>query len=145
VSRFRRTCAERDQATPIALAIFKEEAISAPIGAFNVFKDKAVGRQFRTSRHGRTGVAPREQIFEVRFEENREVLEPSRRRSSPSFLTTAHPLHAKFARLSEQEEKHGLLDDAATIGTRDGWRARLSVTGFMLRGHRLVRRKSTSE
>jgi DNA phosphorothioation-associated putative methyltransferase len=60
-----------------------------------------------------------------------------------SFLTTDHPLHAKFARLSEQEVKYGLLDDAATIGTRDGWQARLSATGFMLRGHRLVRRKST--
>jgi hypothetical protein len=62
-----------------------------------------------------------------------------------SFLTTDHPLHAKFARLSEQEEKRGLLDDAATIGTRDGWQARLSATGFMLRGHRLVRRKSIVE
>ena len=57
-----------------------------------------------------------------------------------TFVTSDHPLHAKFARLSEQEEKHGLLDDSATIGTREGWQARLSDAGFALRGHRLVRR-----
>jgi DNA phosphorothioation-associated putative methyltransferase len=57
-----------------------------------------------------------------------------------SFLTADHPLHAKFARLSQQEEKHGLLDDTATIGTKVGWQARLDPAGFVLRGHRLVRR-----
>jgi DNA phosphorothioation-associated putative methyltransferase len=57
-----------------------------------------------------------------------------------TFLTADHPHHAKFARLSQQEEKHGLLDDTATIGTKDGWQARLNATGFVLRGHRLVRR-----
>jgi DNA phosphorothioation-associated putative methyltransferase len=57
-----------------------------------------------------------------------------------TFLPSDHPLHAKFARLTEQEEKHGLLDDSATIGNREGWQARLSERGFTLRGHRLVRR-----
>ena len=57
-----------------------------------------------------------------------------------TFLTTDHPLHAKFARLIQQEEKHGLLDDTMTIGTKEGWQARLAERGFMLRGHRLVRR-----
>jgi hypothetical protein len=57
-----------------------------------------------------------------------------------SVLAPQYPLHAKFARLTEQEEKHGLFDDTATIGTRQGWQARLSAAGFTLRGHRLVRR-----
>jgi DNA phosphorothioation-associated putative methyltransferase len=57
-----------------------------------------------------------------------------------TFLTADHPLHAKFALLTQQEEKHGLLDDSATLGTREGWQARLDATGFALRGHRLVRR-----
>jgi hypothetical protein len=57
-----------------------------------------------------------------------------------TFLTADHPLHARFARLTQHEEKHGLLDETATIGTRDGWRTRLSERGFALRGHRLVRR-----
>jgi hypothetical protein len=35
--------------------------------------------------------------------------------------------------------KHGLLDDASGIGTRDGWAKRLRERGFALRGHRLVR------
>ena len=56
-----------------------------------------------------------------------------------TFLTTDHPLHAKFARLTQQEEKHGLLDDTATIGTREGWSRRLAERGLSVNGHRLVR------
>jgi DNA phosphorothioation-associated putative methyltransferase len=56
-----------------------------------------------------------------------------------TFLHPSHPLHARFARLTGQEERHGLLGDSATIGTRAGWQARLRAAGFALRGHRLVR------
>jgi DNA phosphorothioation-associated putative methyltransferase len=56
-----------------------------------------------------------------------------------TFLTGEHPLHPKFARLTAQEEKAGLLEDAAAIGTREGWQRRLRERGFALRGHRLVR------
>jgi hypothetical protein len=56
-----------------------------------------------------------------------------------TFLQTDHPLHEKFARLTRQEEQHGLLAETATIGTRKGWQARLDAAGFSLRGHRLVR------
>ncbi|MGA8352083.1 MAG: hypothetical protein WB773_30115 [Isosphaeraceae bacterium] len=52
---------------------------------------------------------------------------------------------AKFARLTRQEEKHGLLDETATIGTREGWERRLAERGFTIRGHRLVRRKDERE
>jgi DNA phosphorothioation-associated putative methyltransferase len=58
-----------------------------------------------------------------------------------TFLPSDHPLHAKFAKLTQQEEKHGLLDDTATIGTAEGWQCRLKERGFALRGHRLVRRR----
>jgi hypothetical protein len=62
-----------------------------------------------------------------------------------TFLTLDHPLSARFARLTAQEENHGRLDDSATIGTRDGWEARLEeAAGFALRGHRLIRRRVTS-
>jgi DNA phosphorothioation-associated putative methyltransferase len=57
-----------------------------------------------------------------------------------TFLAPEHPLRARFARLTEQEERHGLLADTATIGTRNGWQARLKEAGFSLRGHRLVKR-----
>jgi hypothetical protein len=56
-----------------------------------------------------------------------------------TFLPPEHPLRAKFARLTVQEEKHGLLADPSGIGTRAGWGRRLSERGFALKGHRLVR------
>ena len=56
------------------------------------------------------------------------------------FLMPNHSIRAKFAELTQQEEKHRLLEDPATIGTREGWQARLRAAGFALRGHRLVRR-----
>ena len=58
-----------------------------------------------------------------------------------TFLPPNHPDLSKFARLTQQEEKHGLLDETASIGTRQGWGQRLAERGFTLRGHRLVRRK----
>jgi DNA phosphorothioation-associated putative methyltransferase len=57
-----------------------------------------------------------------------------------SFLTHDHPLHAKFARLTAQEEKFSLLEDASRIGTREGWSRRLVERGFSLKGNTLVRR-----
>jgi DNA phosphorothioation-associated putative methyltransferase len=56
-----------------------------------------------------------------------------------TFLQPAHPLYEKFARLTRQEEQHGLLSDTAGIGNRSGWQQRLRNAGFELRGHRLVR------
>lgn len=56
-----------------------------------------------------------------------------------SFLGPDDKLHAKFARLTAQEEKVGLLEDARGIGTREAWTARLSERGFTLKGHRLVK------
>ncbi len=58
-----------------------------------------------------------------------------------TFLPPGHALVAKFTRLTRQEEKHGLLDEMATIGTREGWERRLAERGFTVRGHRLVSRR----
>lgn len=55
------------------------------------------------------------------------------------FVGQDHPLYETFRRLTEQEIRHGLLEQAATIGTRDGWEERLRQSGWQLRGHRLVR------
>lgn len=54
------------------------------------------------------------------------------------FVAADHPRRKTFARLTEQEERHGLLDEVVSIGTRDGWQARLDAAGWRLRGHRLV-------
>jgi DNA phosphorothioation-associated putative methyltransferase len=56
-----------------------------------------------------------------------------------SFLRPDDPLRAKFARLTRQEERAGLPEETASIGTRDGWQARLVAAGFAVHGHRLVR------
>jgi DNA phosphorothioation-associated putative methyltransferase len=56
-----------------------------------------------------------------------------------TFLLPDHPLRAKFERLTRQEERAGLLDETATIGTREGWQGRLQEKGFTIRGHRLIR------
>ncbi len=58
-----------------------------------------------------------------------------------TFLPPGHELVAKFARLTRQEENQGLIDETASIGTREGWERRLAERGFLVRGHRLVRRK----
>jgi DNA phosphorothioation-associated putative methyltransferase len=62
-----------------------------------------------------------------------------------TFLPEGHELREKFARLTMQEERAGLLDDTATIGTREGWTTRLRMKGFALRGHRLVKMKSDQQ
>jgi DNA phosphorothioation-associated putative methyltransferase len=56
-----------------------------------------------------------------------------------AFLPPDHPLYAKFFRLTQQEERNGLLDDTSSIGTREGWNQRLQEKGLKLAGHRLVR------
>ena len=62
-----------------------------------------------------------------------------------TFLLPDHALRAKFERLTRQEERAGLVNDTATIGTRSGWVERLRAAGYALRGHRLVRYQSEDE
>lgn len=62
-----------------------------------------------------------------------------------SFLLPDDPRHARFARLTAQEEKHGLLDEPSGIGTREGWARRLRERGFGLKGHRVVKGAKEAE
>ena len=59
-----------------------------------------------------------------------------------AFLLPDDPRRSKFERLTAQEERAGLLDETASIGTRAGWAERLRERGYALRGHRLVRCKA---
>jgi len=36
---------------------------------------------------------------------------------------------------------YGLLDETASIGTREGWQRRLAERDLLVQGHRLIRRK----
>ncbi|MGB3200889.1 MAG: DNA phosphorothioation-associated putative methyltransferase, partial [Nodosilinea sp.] len=56
-------------------------------------------------------------------------------------LAPDYPGYAKFAKLSQQEQKWGLLDDVKAIFNRRGWEKYLLDHGAELRGHRVVRRK----
>lgn len=54
-----------------------------------------------------------------------------------TFVPEGYPGREKFGRLTRQEERAGLLDEASTIGTRDGWQRRLDELGYRVAGHRL--------
>ncbi|WP_204137856.1 DNA phosphorothioation-associated putative methyltransferase [Halomicronema sp. CCY15110] len=56
-------------------------------------------------------------------------------------ITEDYPGYAKFAKLSQQERKWGLLEDPKAIFDRQGWEQCLAEHGAELRGHRLVRRR----
>ena len=58
-----------------------------------------------------------------------------------TFVASDHPLQAKFARLTRQEEAKGLYEAPTHIGTRRGWEELLSTKGLSLRGHRLIRQQ----
>lgn len=49
------------------------------------------------------------------------------------------PGYAKFRELTLAEERHGLLEDASSIGLEEGWKARLAERGLTIRGHRVSR------
>ena len=55
-----------------------------------------------------------------------------------TFVGEDYPRRDLFARLTRQEEKRGLLDNA-TIGTQEGWEALLADRGFKVAGHVLRR------
>ena len=56
------------------------------------------------------------------------------------FVSRDYPTYEKFARLTAQEERFGLLDDdTRTIGNQAGWSARLREAGLRISGHRVVR------
>lgn len=82
------------------------------------------------------------QTFRLRERDYRGFRNPPVLHRKETFLAPTHPLHAKFSRLTRQEESKGLLEDASNIGTRRGWNQVLSDRGLTLRGHRLVRART---
>lgn len=52
-----------------------------------------------------------------------------------------HPLRAKFASLTEREERLGLYENPEVIGTRDGWQRILEEKGIYHSGHKLMRKR----
>ena len=55
-----------------------------------------------------------------------------------TLVDATYPQYQKFAALTRQEEKRGLLS-RSDIGYRNNWEKFLSEAGFCIRGHRLIR------
>jgi len=87
-----------------------------------------------------TVVVSRLARLDVTYRDFRDSANPPVLHRKETFVGREYTGREKFARLTEQEERYGLLADAAAIGTLDGWNERLRNAGWELRGHRLVRR-----
>ena len=79
------------------------------------------------------------QTFQVKFRDYTSYRNPPILHRKESFLADAHPLQAKFARLTRIEEEKGLYEETSRIGTREGWADVLDAKGFYFKGHRLLK------
>ncbi|SNS98601.1 DNA phosphorothioation-associated putative methyltransferase [Asanoa hainanensis] len=77
--------------------------------------------------------------LDVKFTDFRESTNPPLLHRKETFVALDYPGREKFARLTKQEERAGLLLETTTIGTLSGWEQRLKDRGYRLAGHRLVR------
>lgn len=91
-----------------------------------------------------TVVVSRLGTLKLTFRDFRESDNPPILHRKETFVLSVYPGRDKFAALTRQEERHGLLDDP-TIGTVDGWAARLSDKELRIAGHRLVRANGANE
>lgn len=62
-----------------------------------------------------------------------------------TFVAEGYLNRQKFALLTMQEEKYGLLDETRTIGTRNGWQQRLKDFGAYIDGHTLTALATATE
>jgi DNA phosphorothioation-associated putative methyltransferase len=77
--------------------------------------------------------------LDVKYTDFRESANPPVLHRKETFVADDYPLREKFVRLTRQEERAGLLEASSSIGTQEGWRTRLDVSGYRLQGHKLVR------
>jgi DNA phosphorothioation-associated putative methyltransferase len=80
------------------------------------------------------------QTFRIQYREYKDAKNPPILHRKEEFLPSDHPLRAKFARLTRQEEKWGLYEKPEVIGTREGWEKTLAERGVHLSGHQLLQR-----
>lgn len=80
--------------------------------------------------------------LKLTYRDFRESENPPILHRKEAFVPANYPGRDKFARLSAQEDKLGVLS-SPTIGTRNGWEDALSRTGIAVRGHRVTRLRGT--
>lgn len=84
-----------------------------------------------------TVVVARLARLDVTFRDFRGSDNPPVLHRKETFVGEGYPGRERFSRLTRQEERAGLFEEAQLIGTRDGWQAALAVRGLEVRGHRL--------
>ncbi len=77
--------------------------------------------------------------FRVKYREYENSTNPPILHRKESFLHPEYPKYEKFKRLTCAEEKRGLYNNTAIIGTREGWEKILKEKGVALKGHRLIK------
>lgn len=85
------------------------------------------------------------QSLYVGYRDYSSVANPPILHRKETFVAPDYPLYEKFARLTRQEEKWGLFNETATIGTKEGWSKRLREQRAKLQGHRLVRANEVAD
>lgn len=58
-----------------------------------------------------------------------------------TFVDKTYPSYEKFAKLTAQEEKCGLLNEPIAIGTKRNWEQRLDDKKVQIKGHRVIHKK----
>lgn len=85
------------------------------------------------------------QTFHVDYRDYSASENPPILHRKEEFVAPNYPLRARFARLTAQEERAGLYEDTASIGTRLGWKAALEARGVTIPGHRVVRTRRSRD
>jgi hypothetical protein len=75
----------------------------------------------------------------VEHQDFREAANPPILHRKDTFIADDYPHRRRFARLTQQEERHGLLDAPLPIGRRQQWEAWLEANNVEVRGHRIVK------
>ena len=83
------------------------------------------------------------QGLDFRYRDYRDRDNPPILHRKEEFIEPDDERYAKFSRLTQQEERKGLYENTSVIGTRDGWNSVLEAKDVILRGHRLVRSRTS--
>ena len=99
--------------------------------------------EFETDPHPalHSSVISRMQELRVDYRDFSRSLNPPILHRKDSFVASDHAGREKFQRLTDQEDRAGLLGHN-NIGTRNGWDEMLREAGFVLNGHRLTKAKA---
>jgi DNA phosphorothioation-associated putative methyltransferase len=78
--------------------------------------------------------------FDVKWRDFRSHRNPPILHRKEAFVPEIHASRRRFANLTRQEEKFGLLADSSHIGTKEGWAAVLNLSNVAIKGHRVTKR-----